>query len=250
MAMRAILTFPAKVLACLWGLAAAAVAQGPGGPSMEEILDRVTLAWPEGSVAYFRVDVADAEGNSVAEGRVELSHDIRVLEYLAPSRFEGDILYVDGERLHLDIRTGHERLWTAVHRELQDRPLFWIGAVAFHEMAETHREVSRTLGEDGTLVLTLDETADHVLFDKVTVQVGQHPDSPVEVRMHDAEAETYWDLTYRFGKPVLHDGKELPFPARIAVRSEDGAANYDLTIHDVEVGAPSHIHRGIFHGHE
>jgi len=239
----------------LWAFTALLSASSSAETSeWDTVIQGMDLVVPSDQTAVFDLVLEDSEGTVLARAEGMADAQFKLFRYTDPYRYRDDVLVVDGHLLLLDEAHGAERPRAIAFRDIQDKPLFYVLAGTFLDLLETHRVSDAEETDDGSVVLSLEETGGHVVFENVTITVWTDGDSfrPSRARLHDLEDDVFWETAYAYSDPPLGGDLGLTIPSEVAVSLEkdDETTRFVLRLSNLRAGPGGQIGHTAIHGIE
>ena len=207
------------------------------------------MSWAGEDALYFTLDLQiESDGPVIESAHIAMSRHSRVIEYTSPHRYRGDLLIMDGVRLHLEEDEGHESLRPTVFRDLQNRELMWLASHLFGDFWEAFDVTKQPIGSDGRLEFQFAEKEPLAPVELVKIKLDP-TQQPITGQLFDHERDEVWKLDFSLKNVIEQDGDRLKLLSDIKLTTSDGSV-YFLKLRDMRRGALDHMLRGHAASHE
>ena len=218
-------------------------------PDPQQILRELLLVWTGDDALHFSLELrSEADGPVIESVDIAMSKHSRVIEYTAPHRYRGDVLMMDGVRLHLEEDDGHESLRPTVFRDLQNRELMWLASQLFGDFWQDFEFSQQDLDSTGRVAYHFAEKEPLAPVELIKINLNK-AGLPVSGQLFDHERDEIWDLEFSLGNKLQDGGSDLPLLSFVTIKTSDGTP-YHLSLRDMRRGALDHQLQGHVSSHE
>ncbi len=218
--------------------------------TLKPALEKLLLVWSQDQALYFDLELrTTSDGLPLESAKIALSEHARVFEYTSPHRFKGDLLILDGIRIHLEAEHGQEAMRPTVYRDLMNRRIFWIASQLFGDFWPGYAVKEQASTEPGKREFLLSEQNPLAPVELLKIIYDDRTGLPSTGRLFDHERDEVWDLTFSFENSVALNGQDHVFLSQVRIRTAKNEV-YFLRLKDMRTGALDHMLRGLAVSHE
>ena len=218
--------------------------------ALRPALEKLLLVWTQDPALYFNLELrTSADGPPLESARIALSEHARVFEYSAPHRYRGDLLILDGIRIHLEAEHGQEAMRPTVYRDLMNRRIFWLASHLFGDFWAGDAVKEQASKETGKRVFSLSEHNPLAPVELLKIAYDDRTGLPSTGQLFDHERDEVWDLTFAFENSVELDGRKQVFLSQVRIHTSKNETYY-LSLKNMQTGPLDHMLQGLAVSHE
>ncbi|RED44195.1 hypothetical protein [Aestuariispira insulae] len=221
-----------------------------GKADFEAVKEKLLMTWNHDQALYFTLQMrTEKDGPVVEEVSVGMSRHTRTFEYEKPHRYQGDVLVMDGMRIHLEEEHGHEAMRPTVFRDLINRKLFWFGSQLFGDFWAEFGADEMDPAVTSHRQYLFEENDPLAPIELMKVITDRATNEPISGQMFDYERDETWELVFGNNNSLEVEGVSHQFVSSIQL-TQDSGTTYYLSISKMHIGSPDHMLHGLAISHE